>query len=117
MLTMKVRLCLRLLIFQSLLSLYNSSEINVHNSSSSQVIYTYKDDTALFDDRSSNIPTSVGISGILVYPVPRNACATVQPPPNLLSDFIAFVPEYSDCAGDNDYNLQQAGYILSLIHI
>ena len=67
----------------------------------SKVINTYKDDTALFDDRSSNIPTSVGISGILVYPVPRNACTTVQPPPNLLSDFIAFVPEYSDCAGNN----------------
>lgn len=38
--------------------------------------------------------------GTLMYPVPRNACSTVTAPPSS-DNYIAFVPEYDDCPGDN----------------
>ena len=37
-----------------------------------------------------------------MYPIPRNACSTVTVPPSFdTNNYIALVPEYDDCPGDN----------------
>ena len=72
----------------------------INKTNSSYPLGSYYDDSAAFNGRSYRIQEPV--EGLLVYPVPRNACSTVDPPPRVENvTFIAFLKDFGDCPYDS----------------
>lgn len=91
-----------LLLFHFSLSL----EIQVFNGT--ELLRTYEDSSAYSDGRSSLI---YEVEALLYYPVPRNACSTIENDPMNESDnnyYVAYVPNYDACPGTNIRMLQDS---------
>ena len=69
----------------------------------SVLVKSYSDPYSSLGDRSFGIPDE-GVSGMLRYPVPRNACSSVDVVDN--ETWIAFITDYLACPGDNASSLQ-----------
>ena len=66
-----------------------------------ELLRTYEDSSAYSDGRSSLI---YEVEALLYYPVPRNACSTIENDPMNESDnnyYVAYVPNYDACPGTN----------------